>query len=245
MRYDPAGSTALGEPFLVDQNGLYPTVSRDGTLVYLSIPNQNLENSDREDQLIWVDRGGRIQNTLGQPESLLRDPAISPDGRYVAVGGFESGRDHGIYLIRVVDGRLEAVLRGHSNVILDLAFSANSRVLASASADRTARLWNVAARQCDAVLRGHREGVYAVAFDHDARRLATASLDGTARIWSALGTHAPIILEGHGHPLYDVEWSPDGRSLLTASEDDTARIWAVDGASEAIVLRGHSLVRTD
>ena len=57
--------------------------------------------------------------------------------------------------------------------------------LATASADGTARLWDVRTGQPLLTLQGHTQGVYGVAFSPDGTRLATASRDKTARLWDA------------------------------------------------------------
>ena len=64
-----------------------------------------------------------------------------------------------------------------------MAFSPDGRLLATASTDRTARLWDPATGECLRTLTGHAEAVYGVAFSPDGRLLATASTDSTARLW--------------------------------------------------------------
>ena len=69
-----------GEPFLVAGGGEKPSVSRNGVLVYLSAASPDME-------LVLVDRKGGVQRVIGEPRKGLRRPAISPNGRYVAVNG--------------------------------------------------------------------------------------------------------------------------------------------------------------
>ena len=72
---------------------------------------------------------------------------------------------------------------------LGVAFSPDGRLLATASGDETARLWDPATGQPLRTLTGHTGAVTGVAFSPDGRLLATASDDETARLWDpATGT---------------------------------------------------------
>ncbi len=65
-----------------------------------------------------------------------------------------------------------------------MAFSPDGRLLATASTDKTARLWDPATGHCLRTLTGHTGTVHGVAFSPDGRLLAAASLDKTARLWN-------------------------------------------------------------
>lgn len=78
--------TVTGAPFLVAPKGFRPSVSSDGTLVYET-------GTTGSRQLVWMDRNGKVEGTIGQPQPEISMPALSPDGRRVAVKGTESGND--------------------------------------------------------------------------------------------------------------------------------------------------------
>jgi WD40 repeat protein len=83
----------------------------------------------------------------------------------------------------VASGKEITVLRGHGDAVFPIAFSPDGQMLATGSADKTARLWEVATGEEIAVLRGHENDVGSVAFSPDGRMLATGSKDNTARLW--------------------------------------------------------------
>jgi WD40 repeat protein len=75
-------------------------------------------------------------------------------------------------------------LEGHDSDVNAVAFSHDGSLLASASGDRTGRLWNPTTGQDVQALKGHTEWVNAVAFSHDGSLLASASGDWTVRLWN-------------------------------------------------------------
>src|SRR5258705_4790432 len=72
---------------------------------------------------------------------------------------------------------------GHSFMIKAIAFSPDGTLLASASGDETARLWEVATGREIHVLKGHGSHVSAVAFSPDGKTLASGSWDMTVKLW--------------------------------------------------------------
>ena len=72
---------------------------------------------------------------------------------------------------------------GHTGKILDAAFSPDEKRLATAGADQSVRLWDIATRRELAYWRGHESEVRAVAFSPDGQTLASAGKDGTIRLW--------------------------------------------------------------
>src|SRR5262249_40056394 len=118
---------------------------------------------------------------------------------------------------------------GHQGTVASLSFSPDDKWLASASADGTARLYEVATGK-SSELKGHTDRLSAVAWCPDGKRLATASKDKTARIWVPGAPAATKILPGERMGLNTLAWSADGKTLATAGGDGTIRLWTSDGA---------------
>ena len=114
-----------------------------------------------------------------------------------------------------------------------------SRVV-TASADKTARLWDGKSGAELAILLGHADWVNSAAFSSDGSRVVTASFDNTARVWDAKTGAALATLSGHTDRVFSAAFSLDGSRVVTASADKTARVWdAYTGATLAI-LSGHA-----
>jgi WD40 repeat protein len=78
----------------------------------------------------------------------------------------------------------ELALLGHKKAVNMLAFSPNSRVLATASDDKTLKLWDASNGQLISTLTGHEGGVYDLRFSPDGQTLATLSDDKKPRLWN-------------------------------------------------------------
>ncbi|NUT51183.1 MAG: NACHT domain-containing protein [Saccharothrix sp.] len=130
-------------------------------------------------------------------------------------------------------------LAGHTGAVLGVAFSPIGHRIGTASADGTARVYDVTGRHLR-TLEGHRGAVWDVAFSADGRRVVTASSDGTARVWSIDGEHV-LTLTGHTTVVRSVAFSPDGLRIATTSDDGTARIWdAGTGVELAVLVHGEN-----
>ncbi|MGP3924649.1 nSTAND1 domain-containing NTPase [Streptomyces sp. 8N616] len=138
-------------------------------------------------------------------------------------------------LISIVNAPLATPLLGHTGAVYLTSFSPSGRILATASYDRTIRLWDVTdptrPKPLGKPLTGHKSWVSSAVFSPDGRTLASASDDGTIRLWNVRDPRHPrplgAPLTGHDGTIYLLAFSPDGHTLASASEDRTVRLWDV------------------
>ena len=141
---------------------------------------------------------------------------------------------------KVATAQLKSTLEGHTDNVWSVAFRPNGVMLASASWDRTVRLWNVKTGRLLHILMGHTNDVMSVAFSPDGQTLASGSWDGTIRLWNPNNGKLKRVLTEHAGGVTSVVFSPDGNTLASGSGDRTIRLWNTNTWKLKRILPGHT-----
>ena len=110
----------------------------------------------------------------------------------------------------------ERTFEGHTAPIVSLAVSPDGNMIASASWDRSIRLWPLNGGE-PRTLNGHDQNVNGVAFSRDGKFLVSAAYDATVRIWPLEGNGAPVIVTVPT-PLNGVAIAPDGEIVAGGAD---------------------------
>jgi cytochrome c len=154
----------------------------------------------------WSLTRNAAEQVLRFHESAVNAVALAPDGRIVT-----GGEDGKIAVWQPGSPAPEQVLEGHLAPIVSLALSPDGATLASASWDRTIRLWPL-----------------------DPLRARSDAKPGSTFAERAPGGESRV-LEGHQQNVNGVAFMPDGKALVSAAYDLTLRIWPLDGSAPTAV----------
>ncbi|GJN29674.1 hypothetical protein PR202_gb17923 [Eleusine coracana subsp. coracana] len=120
------------------------------------------------------------------------------------------------------------IFEGHSHYVMQVTFNPkDTNTFASASLDRTTKIWSLGSPDPNFTLDGHQKGVNCVDYftGGDRPYLITGSDDSTAKVWDYQTKSCVQTLEGHTHNISAVCFHPELPIILTGSEDGTVRIW--------------------
>jgi WD40 repeat protein/tRNA A-37 threonylcarbamoyl transferase component Bud32 len=200
----------------------------------LQIASVSLDRTVR----LWDATSGRETRTLTEPNpadplpwELANCLTFSPDGKLLAVA---FGKTIAVWDLSTgqIAQRLE-----HKDSVRGVQFSPDNLVLASASADKTVQVWNVATGKQWVPLKGHAGAVNAVAFSPDGRRFASASFDHSVKLWDYHSGPAILTLRGHTAPVQSVAFSADGNWIYSAGRDGLVRKWDATPLADPAAIR--------
>ncbi|CCW62622.1 unnamed protein product [Phytomonas sp. EM1] len=126
-------------------------------------------------------------------------------------------------------GRIKLSYTKHATAIRGLAHLPTTRLVVSASGDKTIHAWDVHTGLTRRVFRGHADVVQCVCAIN-ASLFASGSNDCTVRLWKIDQDAALCVLQGHDSIIYSLIYSTLTDEMYSASEDHTVRVWSVTAA---------------
>jgi len=101
----------------------------------------------------------------------------------------------------------------------DRYLSPDGRLIASASEDKTCKLWSPKTGKLVWTLKTA-FGTDSMVFSADGRQIATSSCKNEVWVWDVISGARMLVLSGHKGKISTVVFTPDGRKLITAGADD-------------------------
>lgn len=122
-------------------------------------------------------------------------------------------------------------LTGHEEEVVDISFSPDRNIIATASQDGTVKLWNLEGKQIKSFSAANNAKFWGISFSPKGQILAAASTDGTVRLWRLNGKDIEEVepLKVSKGWVWDISFSPDGQVLASADSSGTVKLWQFDG----------------
>ena len=160
--------------------------------------------------------------------------AFSPDGKLIATGNGKS-----VKLWDAANGQELKTLSGHTDLIWSVAFSPDSKRLASGSHDKSVKVWDIAKGEEITTLTGQDRPFLAVAFSPDGKWLAGSTSYGESYVmlWDTRAWKESQRLSPINGQVWSIAFSPDSQRLVTANDSGRAAIWAVQSGDELLSLQ--------
>ena len=114
--------------------------------------------------------------------------------------------------------KLRCTLRGHSDIITQIAWATDGKRLASASKDHTIRVWDTETRELVAVLEGHTDTILGIDWTPNEETLISTSDDGTIKTWDT--NTGDLLCAAENKASNAISWHPSGKMFTSASRDE-------------------------
>ncbi|MEV4745863.1 caspase family protein [Streptosporangium sp. NPDC049248] len=186
--------------------------------------------ADDQRDLATGQRDAAISRQVSDAVERLNDTSLSGQLALAAYNLSDTPEARGA-MVDSLGYTIGARLLGHSGFTGTVAISPGGRLVASGSADRTARIWDVGdlTRPAQlAVLEGHGKGVSSVAFDRSGSLLATGSADDTVRLWDIGDPRHPALtatVHRRESAVSEVAFDPAADVLAIAFADGAIELW--------------------
>ena len=178
-----------------------------------------ISSSDDATIRIWELFGDEPRSVSRDDVRCYRDSNISSDGTLSAeIVGYST--------ICVRDKKSGLILlegNGHTDDACSVIFSPNDKYIASASLDKTVRIWDANTLECIRVLRGHTTAVMDVSFSPDSKHVVSTSPDNTIRVWEVSTGHCLFVIENKYKS--GSSFTTDGSHIVLNFSDDSVDIW--------------------
>lgn len=150
---------------------------------------------------------------------------IDADGRLLAAASGEPSRSGEILLWNLESGQLvRRIADAHTDEIFTLRFSRDGQFIASSSADRFVKVFEVASGRFVRSFEGHTHHVLGVAWSADGRQLATSGADKVIKVWNTVTGDQLRTIQGFGKEVTAIHYVGDTDQVVASCGDASVQV---------------------
>ncbi|MCZ2342436.1 MAG: hypothetical protein LC104_11655 [Bacteroidales bacterium] len=219
---DPELKTPDGKPAAAAHITLVDSMAftRDG---------KQLATGSFQEVVFWdVEKGTITKRVTGFADRVVSID-FSADGKYFATGGGVPTEDGEIKIFDAKSFTPVADIKGgHSDTVFGVCFSPDSKLLATAAADKFMKVFEVPSGKLAKSFEGHTHHVMDVGWSPNGKLLATAGADDLVKVWDYEKGEKTRDIKGHTKQVTRLVFLGKNPHFLTASGDATVRLWNAD-----------------
>ena len=185
-----------------------------------------------------------VQNSSSSTTGAIGVVVFSQNGSMLAtaLNSKKATKDYRftLHLWNIPHRTVNLTLKGHTDTVNALAFTAEGQTLASGSDDGTIRLWETSTGT--EILKLESGKTRALAFSTDGKILASVSSSiriYKIQLWDIATGSLLTSIKGENNPENVLAFSPDSKILASGSRDGTIQLWDVDTGNKLSTLKGH------
>ncbi|KAF9345331.1 Transducin (beta)-like 3, partial [Mortierella sp. AD094] len=198
--------------------------------------------SSGEDGIVrlWHAATGEPDRKLTHATKRVWSVAYAPDHQHLF-----TCHENDLYQWDIQTHSDPVILKSHTNFVIAVATSRDGQWIATASVDRSIRLWDKRTRGLVRILNGHSNAPAELAFLSN-QELVSLDMSHTVMFWelsqrsgreTMLHGGARSKTQGHSNDTLSVSYSPDGKSILSGSWDKSVREWDTETGTSRVVFQ--------
>jgi len=215
--FDPSLKTPDGKPVKAAH------LSIVDALAY-SPDGKYLVSGSFQEMSVWDIKTGELRHKVTGYAYSVVAIAFSTDGKYFATGGGEPTSEGEIKVFEVGTWKLVTDIKnGHSDTVYGVCFSPDGKMLATASADKFVKVWELPSGKFVKSFEGHTHHVLDVGWQADGKLLASAGGDNTVKIWDFEKGEQVRTINAHGKQVTRLLYVGKKTEFVTCGGDNAVK----------------------
>jgi WD40 repeat protein len=231
---DPALTTPDGKPLRAAHLAIVEALA-------FSPDGRYLASGSYQEVIVWDAQTGQPRKRLTGFADRVVALAFSPNGKLLATGGGAPTEDGEIKVFDAASGNfVTEVKNGHSDTVFGVCFSPDGTKLATASADKFVKVFEVPAGKFVKAFEGHTHHVLDVGWKADGKVLASAGADNAIKIWDYEKGEQIRTITGGARQVTRLLFIGASSQIVTCSGDPAVRYWNVDNGGGGLSFGGNT-----